>query len=71
MERTVDGEAWVTRGWTRVLNMLYETDVTLEISHIRVSEEVSESGYETVQSLPSDSVLLTETDLTEDQASSR
>jgi hypothetical protein len=68
MERTVSGEAWVKRGWTRVLNVLYETDVTIGISHVSVPEEVSESGYETVQSLPSDSALLTETDLTEDQA---
>ena len=68
MERTVDGEKWVSRGWIRVLRVLYETDVTVSLSHIKVPEEVSDGGYAIVESLPSDSKLLTDTELTEDQA---
>lgn len=68
MEQYVDGEKWVVRGWTRVLNVLYETDVTIELSHVRVPDEVSDQEYMVVESLSPDSDLLTETELTEDQA---
>ena len=68
MDRTVDGEKWVTRGWVSVLRVLYETDVTVSLDHISVPEEVSESGYSVMEGLSSESELLTETELTEDQA---
>ena len=68
MERTVDGEKWVTRGWVSVLQVLYETDVVVSLSHMTVPEHRSEDRYEVVESLSTDSKLLTETELTEDQA---
>ncbi|WP_267642157.1 hypothetical protein [Haloarchaeobius amylolyticus] len=68
MERTVDGEKWVTRGWVSVLEVLYETDVVVSLSHMTVPENISEDGYEVVERLSSDSTLLTETELTENQA---
>lgn len=68
MERTVGGREWVQNGWTRVLKVLSQQDVTVSLSHIRERSTGGDSNYTTVETLSSDSPLLTETGLTEDQA---
>ncbi|MCU4717577.1 hypothetical protein [Halapricum hydrolyticum] len=64
MERTVEGDKWVTRGWISVLEVLYKTDVVVSLAHIRTSD----TDYAVVEQLSSDSEILTETELTENQA---
>lgn len=68
MQRTVDGEDWEARGWIRVVEFLYEKDVTTELNMARVPEEISESGYKGYETLGSRSELLQDTALSEDQA---
>lgn len=68
MEQYVDGEEWVARGWMSVLQFLYEDDVTIELSHVKVPEELSEDEYEVIESLSQNSALLEQTGLTEAQA---
>ncbi|WP_311174142.1 hypothetical protein [Halobellus ordinarius] len=68
MDRTVDGEEWVERGWVRVVEFLYNNDVTTELNIVSVPGEISGNGYEGYERLGSQSRFLEETGLTEDQA---
>lgn len=68
MDHTVDGEQWVERGWVRVVEFLYNNDVTTELNIVSVPREISESGYEGYERLGTQSQFLEETGLTENQA---
>lgn len=68
MDRFVDGELWVERGWVRVLRILYEEDVFVNLSRATVPQEISSQEYEEFITLSDTSPLLTQTELSENQA---
>lgn len=68
MDRPVEGEDWESQGWIRIIEFLYEDDVTSEENMIRVPEEISKNGWESYESLGPNSPLLSETGLSEEQA---
>lgn len=60
-------DKWVSQGWAKVLWVLYDTDVTIELSRSRV-DITGENEWVEIESLHSESPLLTETELSEKQA---
>lgn len=68
MDLEVEGEEWKASGWIRVLEFLYDDDITIELRRERVPEWLSDDGYEVIEVFGSDSPFLEETKLSPNQA---